>query len=365
MIANKKILIVLVAVILTISFARSFLGLLGIIPWHYGYSDVFNENSIDPTLAKKIPYLERPIEYPIITGFFIYLMWYFGKSLIGYVILTWIFLTLCAIITAIVLYKLCKLYVVNEKRLLRFYVFAPSLIIFGIYNWDIIAVMFMVLSIYCFYKNQYIWSAIFLSLGFNTKLFPILLLPVMLLKTNLKQGIKIALIFLITFLILNAYFLINSFDVWKKTYVFHSAREPNIDSIWSLTNLNTNTINKLSAALFLFSYLILIYNHKKYDLISLSFASVLLFLSFNKIFSPQYILWLLPFFVLSQTIARKVFYSLEAANIIVFLSTLYWIFASKEQIFLIAANISVIARSLILAFIVYKVIAILKTKTFI
>ena len=358
MIANKKILIVLVAVILTISFARSFLGLLGIIPWHHGYSDVFNEDSIDPTLAKKIPYLERPIEYPIITGFFIYLMWYFGKSLIGYVTLTWIFLTLCAVITILILYKLVNLLKIDKKRLFWFYAFAPSLIIFGIYNWDLIAIMFMVLAIFFFYKNKYVLSAIFLSLGFNAKLFPILLLPVMLLKTNFKQGIKIALIFLITFLILNVFFIVKSFDLWKITYIFHSVREPNIDSIWSLTRLDTNTINMLSMLLFLSSYLILILHQKKYNFLTLSFASILLFLLFNKIFSPQYLLWLLPFFVLSN-ITRSAFYSLEATNLVVFFSTLQWIFVSKEQVFLVLSHVSVVIRVILLAYIVYFVI---KTK---
>lgn len=359
---NKKLWIVfLVLIICTISFTRSFLGLIGVIPWHYGYSDVFNEERINPELAKKIPYLERAVEYPVITGFFIYSMWYIGKSLIGYVVLTWIFLTLCAIITALVLYKLCKLLNIDKERLIWFFIFAPSLIVFGVYNWDMIAVMFMVLAIYFFYRNNYIISAIFLGLGFNAKLFPILILPMMLLKTNLKQDVKIILVFLVTFFILNAYYLVNSFDVWKATYLFHSLREPNIDSIWAFTGLETSTINFLSLTLFLLSYIILVYYHKKYDFLALSFMSILLFLLFNKIFSPQYILWLLPFFVLSKNITRKLFYSLEATNLIVFFSTLYWIFVSKEQIFLITSNILTTARSLILAFMVYKVITILKT----
>lgn len=357
---NKKLLIaILVILICALSFGRSFLGLIGIIPWHFGYSDVFNEDRINPELAKGMPYLESQIEYPVITGFFIFLMWHLGKNLLGYAVLTGISLTLFAVITAIILYRLCGELGTGKQRLYWFFIFAPSLIIFGIYNWDIMAVMSMVLAIYCFNKGKYAPSSLFLALGFNAKLFPAVLLPIMMAKADFRNAAKMLLVFLAVFFALNGYFMINSFDVWKATYAFHAAREPNIDSIWSFSKLGTGTINMLSLTLFLASYFILVFNHKKYDLITLSFASLSLFLIFNKIFSPQYILWLLPFFVLSQNITRKSFYFLEAANMAVFFSTIYRILASKEYIFLAISNMSTIARSLILAYLVF---AILKTK---
>ena len=349
--------VVFTIIVLMISFARSFLGLIGAIPWHYGYSDVFNEDRIGIEAAKKIPYLETPIEYPLITGLFIYAMWFLGRSLLGYAALTWLFLTVFAVVTAIALHKLCGLLNVGKKRIFWFYIFAPSLVFFGVYNWDIIAVMLMVLAVYFFYRHQHAWAAVFLGLGFNAKLFPVILLPIMLLKSGLRQGVKIALVFLLTFLVLNIYFIANSFDVWKETYSFHSSREPNIDSAWALTVLGTSAINTLSAVLFLLFYSALIFYHKKHDFPALGFASLILFLLFNKVFSPQYVLWILPFFVLSSNISKKLFYSLEATNLIVFFSTSYFILASKGYVFLAASHISVIARSLLLAYLLYIILA--------
>ncbi|MBI3035925.1 hypothetical protein HYY71_06405, partial [Candidatus Woesearchaeota archaeon] len=97
--------IAIVVIISAISFARSFFGMAGVIPWHYGYSDIFNEDRINPALAQRMPYLESPVEYPLITGFFIYFMWLLGKSLLGYAIFTWVFLTMSAVATAIILDK--------------------------------------------------------------------------------------------------------------------------------------------------------------------------------------------------------------------------------------------------------------------
>ena len=354
---KKTYLIILFILIVTgISFARGFLGLIGIVPWHYGYSDVFNGDRIDPSVAAKIPYVEKPIEYPVITGFFIYLMWFLGKNLLGYAILTYIFLSLFAAITGIFLYKLINLLKSNSSRVWLFFVFAPSMIIFSVYNWDIIAVMFMTLALYFFCRDKYEFAALFLSLGFNSKIFPILILPFMLLKVNIKHGIKIAAIFLSVFLVLNIYFMVHDFDLWKSTYTFHSSRAPNIDSIWSLAHLSTSTINILSLALFGGFYLLLIMHHKKYDILALSFISILLFLVFNKIFSPQYILWLLPFFVLNNDIDKIEHYSLEIVNLTVFFSTLYWIFVSKQKFFLALSNMSVIARSSVLVYIIYFVL---------
>ena len=347
---NKKLLIaILIIFVCTLSFARAFLGLIGIIPWHYGYSDIFNSDRIDESLAKKIPYLERPVEYQPVIGFFIYIMWLLGKNLLGYAIYTWIFLTAITIITTLQLYELTGALNAKKKRLLWFFIFAPSLVFFGVYNWDIIVVMFTVLAINSFYKKQYTLASLFLGLGFNTKLFPILILPVMLLKTDYKQWFKILAVFVLAFLVINSFFIINNFDVWKFTFTFHSSRQPNIDSYWHLLNLGTPAVNFLSFILIGLSYLLVIYFHKKYDFISLSFMAVLIFLIFNKIFSPQYMLWLLPFLVLIQPVKLLSFYLLEFANLGVFFTGLYRILDSWQYLLPISTALA-IARTIILVY---------------
>jgi len=350
---NKKYLIVVfVFIVCTLSFARSFLGLAGIIPWHYGYSDVFNADRINPLNAQKTPYLEVQIEYPVITGFFIYLMWYFGKSLLGYALSTYAFLTIYAVIAAIYLYKFARESDIDGKKIWPFFVFAPSLLVFGVYNWDIIAVMFAVLAIYFFKKEKFLLAALFIGLGFNAKIFPVVFLPFMLLRVDFKKAIKMILVFALVFLALNSYFIINNLDNWKATYTFHSSRDPNIDSIWHLTGLSAVTINLLSSFLFILAYSYFLIRHKRYSILELCLISILLLLLFAKVFSPQYILWLLPFFVILKT-NKAAFYSLEILNLIVLFLTLYWMFKGSTNVLLIAISLAVLGRTLILAFVLY------------
>ena len=120
---EKLLIIIFIFVVSLLSFARAFSGLIGAVPWHYGYSDIFNEDRINPATALKLPYLEVPVEYPPVTGFFIYLAWLFGKSLIGYAILSYVLLTLFAIITALTLYRLCGILNAAKSRLWLFFVF--------------------------------------------------------------------------------------------------------------------------------------------------------------------------------------------------------------------------------------------------
>lgn len=349
---KKYLLIILVILVSTISFLRSFLGLIGIVPWHIGYSDIFNEDRIKPATAFQIPYLEKPIEYPIITGFFIYLMWFFGKNLLGYALLSYLFLTSFAVITALFLYRLCQLLKVNDNRILQFFVFAPSLLFFSVFNWDIMAVMLMVVSIYYFHKNKYGLASFMLALGFNAKLFPAVILPFMLLKTNNKHRITIVLVFLLTFLALNLYFITSSFDMWKLTYSAHAIRNPNTDSIWHLTGLQKNIVNLLSSGLFLLFYTLLVIHHKKFDLAALGTLSISGLLALTKIFSPQYILWMLPFFVLLPYLGKWIFYGLELTNIIVFFSTTALLLLSKNLTLSLASGTFVILRFLLLCFLI-------------
>src|SRR4029078_8027583 len=58
---------------------------------------------------------------------------------------------------------------------------APTLLIYGFVNWDLIAVMFATLGVVAFLRRRNVWSGVFLGLGAAAKLFPgLLLIPLLL-----------------------------------------------------------------------------------------------------------------------------------------------------------------------------------------
>ena len=340
-------------------FTVKYLGMKEVIPWFIGYSDIspFNKIALQPGL----PYIDKDVEYPVITGLFIHLTG-LGKTKENYFLLSSFFLVLFGLLTLITLYKLVLEKGIDKKRLIIFFAAAPSILFFMIYNWDLIAIFFTVLSLYFFRQKKDVSAAIFLSLGFNAKLFPILLLPIMLLKRDsIIKWVKIIFSFFITSIIVNIYFIIKNFDGWLFFYTFNSLREPNPDSMWGIiyrfSGIEIKLIGLISLVLFLILYLFIIFYYRKKNIYYLGAASILLFLIFNKVFSPQYILWLLPFFILIPKLNKISFYSLEISNLIVLFSILPWIFIiPKIDLFLNISQFFVIVRHIIMIYLVYFIL---------
>lgn len=318
--------------------------------WHIFYSDIvpFFEKAV----AAGFPYIDRTIEYPVLTGLFVYLMGILGGTHMGYYIATSIFLIAFAGAATHILLRFQKWLPVRET-LLNFWIFAPSMLIFLIYNWDIIAVFFVTAALYMIQRKNYYAAAFFLALGFSSKFYPVLYLAPLLLaqKERVRQLITIA-VFGATALAINGFFMIASMQNWSHFFVFNQLRPPNPDSIWTAVQfltgpLDVTTINNLSFILFVVGHGIFLWRFRNIHPLFLSFGVTIIFLFFNKVFSPQYILWLLPFFVLLP-IKRRWFYALEFSNLLALFAALAWVFLGKEPLYLWLVLFFVVVRHLAL-----------------
>ncbi len=348
-------IIILTIVASTISALISYPGFSSTIPYYIGYSDIniFTQKAIDPTF----PYIGKDIEYPVITGVFIHTMGLFGNNF--YYITSSVFLTLFAVITSIFLYKIVETLKLDKKKLIYFYILTPTFLFFTIYNWDIIAVMFVSMSFYFFIKEKPVKSSVFLALAVASKLYPAVFLIPFLFKTKREKRSKFLVVFVLVFLFVNSYFMLSNFNGWLFTYNFHNTRSANYDSIFGviqyfIPSISSSFVNIVSLALFGISYILLVILRRKRDIFELCFMSILLFLFFNKVFSPQFLLWTLMFFVLIR-FNKKIFYSLEASNFLVFFFILFWWFAYKDLVeILYIAFLFVIIRHVILFYMIYK-----------
>ncbi|MBD3164667.1 DUF2029 domain-containing protein [Candidatus Woesearchaeota archaeon] len=346
-----KYLIITVIFSVSFCFIVKYLGIKKIIPWNIGYSDLGPWSN--KAFEKGFPYADKFVEYPVIIGITMHLASRLGGNF--YLYFHYIIFLACAIISTIYLYKLSEIMGTNKKYLFIFWALAPSLLWFSFYNWDIIAVMFSILAVYYYKERKDILAAIFLSLGFSTKMYPVLFLFPVLLHRRFKDWIRIGMAFLGTFLAVNAYFMINNFTMWYGIYGFHSQRMPNPDSIWwiimqFIPSLNVETVNTLTLIIFASGYLIVNFKFRKKGFIFASFMSVFLFLLVNKVFSPQYLLWLLPFFALFG-LNMIAFYLMEFLNLAVLFSTLIHIFSFQEfTTALVYSSVFVVLRHIVLAY---------------
>jgi len=332
------------------------LAINNILPWHIAYSDVlgFWEKASQP-----VAYTDKQIEYPVITGLFIHFIGQLGGGRADYYLWSSFFLILLAIATTLFLYKLAG----DKRELIRYWIFAPTMLVFLTFNWDILAIFLVVLAFYLVSKNNNMAAAAMLALGASAKLFPaIYLIPLLMKQENNAEKVKSALSFGITALAANIYFMLANFGNWSYFFRLNGVRNSNPDSIWTIIRflfrgLTVPQINIISLILFLAVFSYVMWKYKKESFIKLCFAGTLIFLLFNKVFTPQYLLWLLPFFVLLPEFnLTNRFYFLEFSNIFALFFILPWFFIEKNINYIYLSGIFVLVRHFLLANILFRIL---------
>jgi uncharacterized membrane protein len=274
---------------------------------------------IHGTLHNGVP-VHGAIEYPVLTGLF---MWLMGRVTTGfrhYFELTALALAATALTTTFLLARL------EGLRALPWAV-APSLGLYTFHNWDVLAVAAAVVGIWLWAHERRVAAAIAFGIGAAFKLFPLLFLPALFFESvfegRVRRGVGEIIAGTGCFVVINFPFALINFTGWWATYRFQSIRPPNHDSLWSLGGRlvghpDIGQINIASATLIVVSVVgllaaawLLARGSGRYPLLQVCAATLALVLLWSKVQSPQYILWVLPFFViLDVSLAWWIAYSI-------------------------------------------------------
>jgi len=236
---------------------------------------------------------------------------------------------------------------------------------FLVYNWDIMPVLFVAVAFYLITQGRDRLASMSLALGFSCKFYPVMyLLPLLLRQRRISAWIEIIAVFAMTALAINIFFMLSNFDGWYHFFSFNSLRPPNPDSIWGVVyfwfpQLSASQINVLSLLLFATSSAILMWKPRDESTIKLCFILTLIFLLSNKVFSPQFILWLLPFLTLLPAggIGRRLFYALELSNLaVLFIFLTWWSYEPWNDTRAYLCHSFVLIRHIILIYILVKVL---------
>ncbi|MDR2255179.1 MAG: hypothetical protein LBE25_04145 [Arthrobacter sp.] len=188
---------------------------------------------------------------------------------------------------------------------------APGIILNASLNWDLWAVLFMLIGLWFFAKAKPVWAGVFLGLGAAAKLFPLFALGAVLVLAwrSGKWGvfIKTTVALVLTWLAVNIPFALTAFDEWSRFYTFSGDRPVSFSSIWLAVSWAGGSgefygllANGSFALLCLGIAWLGLTAKRRPRMAQLVFLIVLAFVLTNKVYSPQFVMWLIPLYVLAR-----------------------------------------------------------------
>jgi uncharacterized membrane protein len=296
------------------------------------YSDVVPLYGTEQLQGGRLPYLDhcegRCDEYPVLTMYTMRAAAWPANAFESFFYWNALLLSIAAGVTAFLLFRLAG-------RRAMYFAVAPTLLIYGFMNWDLIAVAFATAGTYAFVRKKDVASGILLGLGTAAKLFPALLVvPFVAERFRRKDpdgGIRLAAAAAISWLAVDLPFMLFRFHAWSEFFRFNAQRPADWDSLWFISCSplgqrgcrSTGFVNAFAVVAFVGTVVVVwalrVARHPDTPRWHLGFPILALFLLTNKVYSPQYGLWLLPWFALVLPDLR-LFLAFEAADVAVFVT---------------------------------------------
>jgi uncharacterized membrane protein len=190
---------------------------------------------------------------------------------------------------------------------------SPALVLTGLVNWDLLAVAAVAGALWAWSRGRPVLSGVLIGVGAATKLYPMFLLGA-LLVVCLRRG-RMTAFAATTGAAVGAWLLVNlpamlyGFDQWKVFWSFNDGRGADLGSLWLVWQQSGHQVS--AAGINLASWIwfgavcvavlaLGLLAPRTPRIPQLAFLVVVGFLLVNKVYSPQYVLWLLPLVALAR-----------------------------------------------------------------
>jgi len=190
---------------------------------------------------------------------------------------------------------------------------SPMLVLAGLVNWDLLAVMFTAGALWAWARGRPLLAGVMVGLGVATKLYPLFLLGAFLIDAVRRRRIdRVATAAVAAggaWFLVNAPALTTGPERWKVFWSFNSDRGADLGSLWLVLaqhghTASPHTINVVSGVVFVAAcagiLALGLRSWRRPEVAQIAFLVVAAFLIVNKVYSPQYVLWLLPLAVLAR-----------------------------------------------------------------
>lgn len=195
---------------------------------------------------------------------------------------------------------------------------APAMVLSVFINWDIWAVLLAALGMLAFARSRPVLAGMFLGLGTALKLYPVLILGAVLvlaLRTGrLRPALQALGAAAAAWLVVNVPFMMSDFTGWKFFLSYTEERPAGYSSVWFAWNLMAGRLGRAEVGpevINLWAYLLFaaacagiavlgLAASRRPRLAQLAFLIVAAFVLTNKVYSPQFVLWLIPLVALAR-----------------------------------------------------------------
>ncbi|MCY0880019.1 MAG: hypothetical protein OWU84_13915 [Firmicutes bacterium] len=266
---------------------------------HLAYSDIFALYQNHRFYTRAFPYVKTPVEYPVLMGVLMWAVSAVTTSAKGFFAVTAALLWLAALAS----YQYFRRV---SPAVAGAFAWNPLLLVYGLLNWDMLGILWLLIAHDAYRRHRYRLSAAFWAAAVFFKFFPVFfLLP---LAAALWRPPHRALfwrmlgVFSLTAAIVNLPFALLNWNNWSLFFTFNAAR-PVAGDLWNNAFVHLaspRVVDLASLAVVLAAYLLVLKNLPRPWSVEAGAAFFFaVFLVVNKVFSPQYMLWLTAFGLLA------------------------------------------------------------------
>jgi hypothetical protein len=272
--------------------------------WAFGalaYSDILALHEDRGAARHPVPYIEDKIEYPVLLGLGMWFPSVLSPGRAGYFALTFVVLAACALGT---LWFTAAL----PGSVPWAWAASPALLVYGALNWDLLGILPLAAGLWLWAAGRERAAVAVLSLAVWTKLFPVLALGVLLLvslRSGWRKTLTLAAIFLGLSLALNLPFALWGWPRWTWFFEYNAIREiePSLyllfgaDPRRAVASADVVSAGAVLAAAAGIAVVEL--RTRRLDPLPAACALVCVFFIANKVYSPQYWLWVVALVALA------------------------------------------------------------------
>jgi uncharacterized membrane protein len=354
------------------------------------YTDVLALYYAEHLNEGAVPYVDHPVEYPVLTGYFMGLLGLpvhslgeanpdlnQGQAFYNLNALVLSAFGVAAIVVALALRR-------RRPWDALMFVLAPALVLSATVNWDLLAIGLTAFFLYAWARRRPVVAGVLLGLATAAKLYPLFLagaLVVLALRTGRVRAVGITLATAAgTWVLVNAPVFLRARTGWDRFWDFSSTRQVDWGSFWYIGQhfpLSTRPgggiepflslagdiplLNALSYTLFgigcLAVLLIGLRAPQRPRVAQLCFVIVGLFLLTSKVWSQQFVLWLIPLAVMARP-RWGAFLAWQATEVCYFfafyahLLNIEGVYVMPETTFVYAAMLRWVGVAVLLGFVI-------------